>query len=172
MGTDQAHQMLAVDYEDPKRYIQRTSAVRLEDFDRMEQLAEKLLPYRGRPVVVGNAAAFTGNASHFLGLLAAELGHQDAAIEYLEEAVRLSEKAGALPWLARSRYELTRVVAARASNGDAEQAGELLAEASQTAERLVLPDGAMFNRSRSLDKKWACGDYPAKKGTVTVPFSA
>jgi DNA-binding SARP family transcriptional activator len=112
------------------------TAVNLGDAERMEQLAERLLPYRGRTVVVGNAAAYSGTASYYLGLLAAELGLKDAAVEHLTEAIDLSERAGALPWLARSRYELTRVVASRASNGDAEQAGELLAEASRTAERL------------------------------------
>lgn len=112
------------------------TAVNLGDLERMEQLHERLMPFRGRPVMIGYAAAYAGNSSHYLGLLAAELGRRDDAVAFFEEAAEMSERAGALPWLARSRYELTRIVAARASNGDAEQAGELLAEASRTAERL------------------------------------
>jgi hypothetical protein len=32
MGTDNAHQMLAVDYQDPEKYMTRSATVRLEDF--------------------------------------------------------------------------------------------------------------------------------------------
>jgi hypothetical protein len=35
MGTDQAHQMLAVDYEDPEKYMKRSATVRLEDFQEL-----------------------------------------------------------------------------------------------------------------------------------------
>ncbi|HEY5052174.1 MAG TPA: AAA family ATPase [Solirubrobacterales bacterium] len=112
------------------------TAVALADSARMERLSELLEPYRGRPVVIGNAAAYAGTTSHYLGLLAAGLGRRDEAAEQFSDAIKLSQAAGALPWLARSRYELTRVIAARATNGDAEQAGELFAEATRTAERL------------------------------------
>ncbi|HWB70218.1 MAG TPA: hypothetical protein VG518_09605, partial [Solirubrobacterales bacterium] len=57
------------------------------------------------------------------------------------------ESAGALPWLARSRYELALTLAARGGNGDAERAGRLLAEASRTAEQLGMD--ALLERMRS-----------------------
>jgi DNA-binding SARP family transcriptional activator/tetratricopeptide (TPR) repeat protein len=127
------------------------TAVRLRDPARTELLLDRLLPFRGHPVVIGNAAAYAGTASYYLGLLAIELDRQDAAVEYLEEDVSLNQRAGALPWLARSRYELTRVMAARASNGDAEQAGELLAEAGRTAEQLGMT--ALLQQMGGTDAK-------------------
>jgi tetratricopeptide (TPR) repeat protein len=114
------------------------TADRLGDLHKMESIAGLLAPYRGRPVVIGGAAAYAGTTSHYLGVVAAGLGRYDEAIEYLEEAVSDEQSAGALPWLARSRYELTRALAARGSNGDDEQAGHHLGEASRTAEELQM----------------------------------
>jgi hypothetical protein len=42
MGSDNAHQMLAVDYEDPERYMKRSATVRLEDF---RELVESMKPH-------------------------------------------------------------------------------------------------------------------------------
>ncbi len=69
-------------------------------------------------------------------MLAAIAGRNDEAIERLTEAVALNQRAGALPWLARSRFELAKALAERAAEGDADRAGALLADASRTAEEL------------------------------------
>jgi DNA-binding SARP family transcriptional activator/tetratricopeptide (TPR) repeat protein len=112
------------------------TAAALGDSERMEELEGLLAPYRGRPIAIGGAAAYGGTTSFYLGVLAARLGRHDAAVERLEEAAALNQRGGALPWLARSRYELTRALAARGEAGDAERAGKLLAEAGRAAERL------------------------------------
>ena len=126
------------------------TASRLGDTARMELLADLLAPYRERPISISGAAAYGGTTSYYLGILAADLGRLDAAVEHLEEAVKIDQRAGALPWLARSRYELTRALAARTANGDAERAGQLLAQSSRTAEQLKMT--ALLDRMGSNDQ--------------------
>ncbi len=108
----------------------------------MEQIEDMLAPYRNRPIAIGGASAYGGTSSYYLGLLASRLGRPDDAIEHLEEAARLNQESGALPWLARSRYELAKALATRGKDGDAERAGQLLAEAGRAAERLGMADVA------------------------------
>lgn len=132
------------------------TAARLDDVERMERLRELLNPYRGRPIVVGGAAAYGGTTSYYLGVLTSRLGDNDAAIEYFEEAVNLNQEGGALPWLARSRYELTQVLASRGAAGDAERAGQLLAEAGRTAERLGMVP--LLDQMRSNGRQRAVAD--------------
>jgi DNA-binding SARP family transcriptional activator/tetratricopeptide (TPR) repeat protein len=129
------------------------TASRLGDTVQMEVLIDLLSPYRGRPISIAGAAAYGGTTSYYLGMMSNEVGRLDAAVEFLEEAASLDQRAGALPWLARSRYELTRALASRASNGDAERAGQLLGQASRTAEQLemtVLLDRMGDGQARQL----------------------
>ncbi len=108
----------------------------LGDRERAAVLHRELEPYAGAILVGGAGAAYLGPASQHLGVLAALLGREVEAVERLSEAVAVNERAGALPWLARSRFELAGALAARAQAGDSERAGELLAEAGRTAEEL------------------------------------
>ncbi len=112
------------------------AATALGDRERGGRLHRKLLPYAGGIVVGGAGAAYLGPASHHLGMLAALAGRNDEAIERLTEAVAVNERAGALPWLARSRFELAAALAERAGEGDSDRAGALLADAGRTAEEL------------------------------------
>jgi hypothetical protein len=74
-------------------------------------------------------------------LLALALGRHDDAVTYLEEAVAINQRAGALPWLTRARFNLAEALAARGAEGDdAERAGRLLAEATRGAEQIQLAD--------------------------------
>jgi hypothetical protein len=90
----------------------------------------------GRIVVFGSAGAYLSSTSHWLGVLDLAIGNHDQAVAHLEEAVAVNERAGALPWLARARYDLARALASRGGAGDAERAGQLVAEADRTAEQL------------------------------------
>ena len=108
----------------------------LGDRERAAKLHRELLPGAGGIVVGGAGAAYLGPVSHHLGVLATLGGRAAEAVEQLTEAVAVNERAGALPWLARSRFELARALAARRERGDSEQAGGLLADASRTAEEL------------------------------------
>jgi DNA-binding SARP family transcriptional activator/tetratricopeptide (TPR) repeat protein len=108
----------------------------LGDRERAAKLHRELLPGAGGIVVGGAGAAYLGPVSHHLGVLALVGGSAAEAVEQLTEAVAVNERAGALPWLARSRFELARALAARRGRGDSERAGALLADASRTAEDL------------------------------------
>jgi predicted ATPase/DNA-binding SARP family transcriptional activator len=112
------------------------TVVLLEDARSASSLYELLRPYGGRAVVFGSAGAYLGSISHQLGMLASTLERQAEAVAHLEEAVSVNQRAGALPWLARGRYDLARTLASRGESGDAERAGRLLAEADRTAEQL------------------------------------
>ena len=114
------------------------AAVAIGDPERARGYYESMLPYAGRVVAVAGAAAYASSTSHHLGILAAALGRLDEAVTHLEDAIATNERAGALPWLARGRFELARVLAERRAGGDADRAGELLAEASRTAEELQM----------------------------------
>ena len=112
------------------------AAVALDDEVRAASLHEVLLPYAGRIVVFGGAGAYLSSVSHRLGALETTLGRHDDAVSHLEAAVAVNERAGALPWLARARYDLARALSARGGSGDVDRAGQLVAEADRTAEQL------------------------------------
>jgi predicted ATPase/DNA-binding SARP family transcriptional activator len=112
------------------------ATIALDDRVRAEALHEVLLPYAGRIVVFGGAGAYLSSTSHWLGALELTLGRHDEAVAHLEEAVAANERAGALPWLARARYDLARALSARGGDADTDRAGQLVAEADRTAEQL------------------------------------
>ena len=76
----------------------------------------RLLPARGSHVVLGNSA-YHGCLDRYLGLLAGASGDHDLAIEHLESAVEAHERMHAVPWTARTRYDL------RARKGDSRRGG-------------------------------------------------
>ena len=115
---------------------------RLGDRRRAAVVYELLLPCAGRLVPTTRlAVGCLGAVSHYLGTLAATLGRWDAAVGHLQEAVETNTRAGAVPFLALSRYEYARALRARGAPGDRELAAEQLREAIATARALglVLP---------------------------------
>jgi DNA-binding SARP family transcriptional activator len=110
-----------------------------------------LAPYEDRLACGPGASAYLGPVSHHLGLLADLRGDLDAAVARLEAAAGRNERAGALPWLARSRAALAGALAARNRNGDAGRAETLLAEAGRTAEQLGMAGLAAGAQARSAN---------------------
>jgi tetratricopeptide (TPR) repeat protein len=133
---------------------------RLGDRRRAAVVYQLLLPCAGRLVPTTRlAVGCLGAVSHYLGTLAATLGRWDAAAGHLQEAVETNTRAGAVPFLALSRYEYARALRARGAPGDRELAEEQLREATATARALGLglpagppaapadsPPGAVFRR--------------------------
>jgi tetratricopeptide (TPR) repeat protein len=133
---------------------------RLGDRRRAAVVYQLLLPCAGRLVPTTRlAVGCLGAVSHYLGTLAATLGRWDAAVGHLQEAVETNTRAGAVPFLALSRYEYARALRARGAPGDRELAEEQLQEATATARALGLglpaeppaapadsPPGAVFRR--------------------------
>jgi len=112
---------------------------RLGDRRRAAVVYELLLPCAGRLVPTTRlAVGCLGAVSHYLGILAATLGRWDDAAGHLEEAVETSTRAGAVPFLALSRYEHARALRGRGAPGDRELASEQLREATATARALGL----------------------------------
>jgi tetratricopeptide (TPR) repeat protein len=122
----------------------------LGDRARAATLYQLLLPYTGRTVVIGNAAACYGAVSRYLGALATTLGRWDEAAQHFEDALAMNARMEAWPWLAHSQYQYATMLLARDQPSDGEKARELLKAALVTArelgmraleERLTAPEG-------------------------------
>ncbi len=117
------------------------------------RLYDAVLPYQGRLVVWGGANATNGPASYYLGLLATQLGRWDEAIGHLTDAIGLAESIGALPALAHSLVALSAALSVRAGPGDIDRAADLIARASDLAERLGLV--RLGQRLEAGAREWA-----------------
>jgi tetratricopeptide (TPR) repeat protein len=109
-------------------------AVRLGDRRRAARLYELLTPFAGRCVVIA-AAVCQGAAARPLGLLATALGDVDRAEAHFADALEINAGVGAELWLAHSRCDYARALAA---HGDAAGARALRDEAWTAANRLGL----------------------------------
>jgi hypothetical protein len=100
-------------------------AALLGDRARSAELYERLLPYRGRGVLVGRAALCLGPLDMHLGILAGTLGRVPDAEAHFDAAAGWSERVGARPWAiwtAIHRAELLGTEA-RAAAAEAERIG-------------------------------------------------
>jgi tetratricopeptide (TPR) repeat protein len=118
----------------------------LEDKARAATLYQLLLPYDGRNVVVGNAAACYGALSRYLGALATTLERWDEAKQHFEDALAMNTRMEAWPWLAHTQYQYATMLLARDQADDSstgpgqvsEKARELLKAALLTARELSM----------------------------------
>jgi len=110
--------------------------VLLGDTRRAELLYALLLPYAERVVVVDHAILCCGAVSRCLGLLAQLLGRRERADRHFEHALRLHERLGARPLLARSQYEYARMLLAETRPGETERALVLLDRVLDAAREL------------------------------------
>jgi len=108
----------------------------LGDRARAATLYQLLLPYAGRNVVIGNAAACYGALSCYLGALATTLERWDEAVQHFEEALAMNARMEARPWLAHTQYQYATMLLARDQASDGEKARELLKAALITAREL------------------------------------
>jgi class 3 adenylate cyclase/tetratricopeptide (TPR) repeat protein len=106
-------------------------AAHLGDTARAAILYDLLAPYAG--VMVGATSAWFGSVAHHLGMLAAATGRFHEAERHLGAAAASHARFGAPTWLARTHLEWARMLLTRREPGDAERAGELLAQALATA---------------------------------------
>jgi predicted ATPase len=108
----------------------------LGDAGRAAILYQRLLPYAGHNVVVGNAVACYGAVSRYLGLLTATMSRWEAAEQHFEEALEMNARMEAKPWLAHTQYQYAAMLVARGQAGDSNRAISLLDEALATAHEL------------------------------------
>ena len=114
--------------------LAETSAL-LRDGDSAAVLYRLLVPWAGL-----NAANWPegvrGSVARYLGILATTTESWDAAEVHLEAALAMNARMGARPWLAHTRHDLARLLAARHGPGDGERALELIGTALETYREL------------------------------------
>lgn len=107
---------------------------RLGDAPRARRLHARLAPYASRAVAnFVQPVVCLGSVARYLGLLADAMGAPELAAAHFTDAIAANERLGALPYVARSKMELARVLLGRSAPGDREAATRLLAEAGSTA---------------------------------------
>ncbi|MBA2263811.1 MAG: tetratricopeptide repeat protein, partial [Chloroflexi bacterium] len=97
-------------------------AVDLGEADLCRALHELLLPYSER-VAVSAPDTCLGAVARTLGRLSATLGRSADARDHLERALTINQQLRSRPWVARTRHDLARLIAAA---GDAQGAERLL----------------------------------------------
>ena len=130
----------------------------LKDSQRAAVLYELLLPFADQTVNHPTAVCF-GSASRYLGMLAQVLGQNDQAQQHYDAAIRLNRMMGAWPALARTQFDLARLLI---SEKDAElvQSGrQLLIEAEQLAARFKMTGltKAIAECQHTVQRRWPDG---------------
>jgi tetratricopeptide (TPR) repeat protein len=120
-----------------------------------------LAPYAGHVVAftAPQPVACYGSASFYLGLLATVTARWAAAGDHFETAIRVHDRLGAGPLLARTRYEYARMLLASDQTADRNRAAGLLDQASTTAGALGM--AAVVEGIRTLRAVQAEGTLPA-----------
>lgn len=133
----------------PGLVVGALAAAALGRHDDVRALVARIEPFRGQHVVGGAGVVnYLGPVELHLGTLALELGHLDEAVEALGTAVRLTERGGAVGFLAEARHHLAAALVARNRPGDAERAATLATASHRTIRALEL--GALSTASASL----------------------
>jgi DNA-binding SARP family transcriptional activator/tetratricopeptide (TPR) repeat protein len=104
------------------------TATTLGDVERAADLYQRLLPYSDR-VAVCYLEISIGAVARYLGLSASTMERWDDAERHFGDALRVNERVGARPWLARTQEDYARMLLARATPGDQDRALQLLADA-------------------------------------------
>ena len=86
------------------------AAETLSDASSAVLVADLLTPAADRVIVLGQGAVCWGSVHRLLGPLAALLGERDAAVSHYRAAADVHERLGALPFLARDRLDLARIL--------------------------------------------------------------
>jgi tetratricopeptide (TPR) repeat protein len=107
----------------------------LGDSEGARALFDMLLPV-GRMNVVAWPELARGAAARSLAVLAATMRRYDEVEVHFRAALDANARMGARPWLARTQYEYGRLLLGRDGPGDRDAAGELLAQALDTARSL------------------------------------
>ncbi len=115
-----------------------------------------LFPYTGQLAIAPDLGSL-GPVDRYLGLIAAGDGRLDDAQRHLEGAIRIADRNGLLPWAARARADLARVLSVRGRADDDELSVNYLAAARATAGQIGLVD----YETKSLDPAPRAATPPA-----------
>ena len=110
--------------------------IAFEDRERARGCYDLLHPYADQIICRAYVYVCMGSFSHYLGLLAGFLGEWQAADAHFEQALGQHQEMGFHPLVAHTRHSWASMLLKRGEAGDWERAGELLDQASETADRL------------------------------------
>ena len=125
-----------------------STAARLGDKQRCEQLGALIDPYLHLAVIAGRGATCFGPVSRYAGMAAAAAGHFDAAIGHYESALETGRRWGTAPFVAVIGLELADVLEKAAATSEATAAGA--AAATITRARIVALRRECIEISRRL----------------------
>ena len=126
--------------------------------DDLEDLLERMAPFRGEHVV-GNSVAYMGPTELTLGRIAGALGRLDVAIDDLALAADQADRAGAPGFVAEARFHLATALLARNAPGDRRRAASAADDADRLARALGM--AAYVDRTAALVSRLAdTGDGP------------
>jgi energy-coupling factor transporter ATP-binding protein EcfA2 len=108
----------------------------LGDGPRAAAVGPLVEPFADRLVVVGRGRACMGSVARACGLVAASARRWDDAGRHLQSALAVHQGIGALPLLARTRYEWSNVLLDRGRKGDRRRASEWRRKSEELATRL------------------------------------
>ena len=108
------------------------------DGPRAALLGPLLEPFAERLIVAGRARICTGSVARPCGLVAASAQRWDDAGHQLLAAEAVHRGVGALPLLARTRYEWSTVLLQRGRKGDRRRAAEMRRKAEELATRFAM----------------------------------
>jgi len=107
----------------------------LGDAYRAATLGPLLEPYADRLVVAGRALVCRGSVARACALVAASNHQWDEAERQFQSALAVHRRIGALPLLARTQLERSRVLLERGRKGDRRRAAEARRKAAEIARR-------------------------------------
>lgn len=140
-------------------YLLRDDSARIL-YDALQPYGARHVPFPG-PM----ATAYWGSVERILGNLAFVTGDYARAADHSERGLAAHGRVGAATFVARSQYELGRVLLARGGPGDAVRAESLLAEGEANANRLGLTN--LMRRIGEVERAAAVDSGPpsiAKEG--------
>ena len=108
----------------------------LGDGYRAATVGPLLEPFADQLAVAGRGLACAGSVARACGLVAASAHRWEDAAQHLEAALAVHRRIGALPLLARTRFEWSRVLRERNRKGDRRRAAESERKAAELADRL------------------------------------
>ena len=108
----------------------------LGDGPRAAAVGPLVEPFADRLVVVGRGRVCMGSVARACGLVAASAHRWDDAGRHLQSALAVHRGVGALPLLARTRYEWSNVLLDRGRKGDRRRAAEWRRKSEELATRL------------------------------------
>ena len=119
-------------------YMLCNACLNVRDAESANQLYDLYLPGEMHFTIVGYGVMYWGSRARELGNLASLMGRFDEAEEHLELAISQNSKTGAVPWVARSQYDLARMLLRRGDPKDRQRARDLAEAAHRTACRLPM----------------------------------